>query len=101
MASDPSGAHAAAARLRADVQRLHSEGRLSSADAQSLLVAAGQVDNRISNEVHTPAPSVTSASPTTPAPAPKPAGPAPKPAGPAKGPGHDHGPGKHGKDGGG
>ena len=100
-ANDPSGAHSAATRLRADVQRLRSDGRLSSADAQAILTAAGQVDSRISAEVHAPAPattaspSVTSASP--PASTPAPAAPAhPKP--PAKAGGHGHGPGHGGKD---
>jgi hypothetical protein len=101
-ASDPSGAHAAATRLRADAQRLQGEGRLSSADAQSILIAAREADNRISNEVHAPAPAVTSASPPTPAaPAAKPARPAAKPAPPAHAKGPDHGPGhEKGKNGG-
>lgn len=89
-ASNPSRAHAAAARLRADVQRLRAQGRLSSADARSLLIGVGQVDGRISAEVHAPAAPVTSPAPPAPA----------QPKGAAKAKGHEHGPGHGGKDGG-
>jgi hypothetical protein len=91
-ARNPSGAHAAAVRLKADVQRLLGQGRLSSADARSILAVVGQVDDRISAEIHPPTPAVTSAS--TPAPAPAPA--APQHAHPQ---GKEHGRGG-GKDGG-
>lgn len=73
-ANDPSRAHAAAARLRGDVQRLLGQGRLSSADARSLLIGVGQVDGRISAQVHAPAAPVTTT--TSPAPTPAPAAPA-------------------------
>jgi hypothetical protein len=99
-AGNPTGAHAAAAKLRADVQRLRQQGRLSSTDAQSMLAVSTQVDNRISAEVRAPLPAATSTSTVTspaPAPAPKPAAPA-HPKGPGKAPGKDHGHG--GKDGG-
>ena len=97
-ASNPTAAQGAAARLRADVQRMLQQGRLSPTDAQSILAALTQVDPRISAEVHapapTPAPTVTSPSP---APAPAPAAPA-HPKGPGKA--GDHGHGHGGKDGG-
>src|SRR5438067_12416099 len=90
-ASNPSGTRAAAARLQADVQRLLGEGRLSSADARSILNGLGPVNSRISAEVHAPAPPVATASPPAPAPAPQ--------HGPAKVKPHGHGPGgKHGGD---
>jgi hypothetical protein len=82
-ASDPVGAHAAAARLRSDVERLLGQGRLSSTDARSILIGVGQVDSRISAQVHEPAAPVTttaSPAPTTAAPAPTTASPAPTPA---------------------
>jgi hypothetical protein len=91
-ASDPTGARAAAARLRTDVARLLGRGRLSSADARSILTGLGQVDGRISAEVHAPVQSTTT--PTPPAPAPAAKGP------PAHPKAHGHGPGKGGKDGG-
>ena len=103
-ASDRVGAHAAAARLRADVQRLLGQGRLSPTDARSILIGVGQVDSRISAQVHAPAaPATTTASPApttaSPAPTPAPAAPAhphPKPKAPGHG-GSGHG-GKHGGD---
>src|SRR5436309_11281873 len=61
MASNAGGAHAATARLRTDVERLLGEGRISSADARSIVTAVGQVDSRISTEVHAPAPAPTTA----------------------------------------
>jgi hypothetical protein len=89
-ANDPSAAHAAAARLRADVESLRGTSRLSQSDARSILVAVGQVDSRISAEVHAPVPTAS------PAPAASPAAPAhPHPA--AKEHGHRH---KGAKDGG-
>jgi hypothetical protein len=99
-ASNPTGAHAAAARLRADVQRLLQQGRLSPTDAQSMLATSTQVDSRISAEIHAPAPATTSTPTVTSpsqAPAPTPAAPA-HPKGPGKAGGHGHGHG--GKDGG-
>lgn len=114
-ASNPSDAHAAAARLKSDVQRLLDEGRLSSADARSMLIVVAQVDNRISAEVHAPTPAtttpapVTTAAPTTASPTVTPASPPAHTPAPTLGPpghaapgpqaqGHPPGPGggKHG-----
>jgi hypothetical protein len=74
-ASNPTAAHAAVTRLRADVTRMRGEGRLSPADAQSILLGTGRVDSRITAEVSAPVKTVTSAPPTasTPAPAQTPA----------------------------
>jgi hypothetical protein len=99
-ASNPTGAHAAAAKLRADVQRLTQQGRLSPTDGQSMLAVSTQVDSRISAEVHAPTPATTTTpTVTSTSPAPRPAAPA-HPKGPAKAGGHGHGPGHGGKHGG-
>ena len=99
-ADNPSAAHAAAAKLRSDVQRLLGQGRLASTDARSMLAVSMQIDTRISAELHAPTPTVTSAS--APAPTSTPAAPtAPaKHPGPehAKPSGHGHGGGKDGGD---
>jgi hypothetical protein len=86
-AQDPDATHAAAASLRADVQRLMNDGRLSAADGQPMLVVAAQADSRITAEVHSPVPPAETGSPTGPLATP-----------PA--PGHDHGHGHHGHGGG-
>lgn len=83
-AHDPAGAHAAAQQMQADIDRLVSEGRLSTADGRAMLTALARVNDRIAVEVHVAPATVL---PGTAAPAPKTA-PAPKP---PKGPkGHDH-----------
>jgi hypothetical protein len=104
-ASDPVAAHAAAARLRADVERLRGEGRLSPGDSQTILSAVSLVDNRISAQVRAATPAVTTTSPPAPAPEatpPPPAQPKEHHAPPAdhRAPNkpHDH---RGGKDGGG
>jgi hypothetical protein len=80
-ASDPSAAHAAAAGLRADVERLRGEGRLSQTDSESILVGSMQVEGRISAEVHAASPAGSTTEPA-PAPVTTPAAPAPTPAAP-------------------
>ena len=80
-AREPGAAHAATARMRADVQRLVSTGDLSATDGHVMLTELTRVDGRISVEVHAAPPK---AAPPAAAPAP-----APEP-GHKPGKGHDH-----------
>ncbi len=61
LANDPTAAHTAVAKLRADVERLLHSGGLSAADARLMLAGAAAADGRISAEVHAP----TTVLPTT------------------------------------
>jgi hypothetical protein len=105
-ANDPAAAHAAAARLRADVERLRGLGRLSATDSRSIVAASMRVDTRISAEVSprasSAAPAPSSAAPIAPTESARTAttpAPSTHDRGPAQPKGHDHGHGG-GKDGG-
>jgi hypothetical protein len=89
-AHEPAAAHAATARMRADVQRLVSTGGLSAADGRMMLTALSQVNSRISAEVQAPASATVTVAPGASAPAQS----------PAKGPPPDHGHHGHGPKGG-
>lgn len=91
----PEAAHAAVRALEADIGRLRAGGMLASADAGVLLSDAGQVNRRVSLEVHAPAPSSAAASASPPAPSTK-----AQSGNPVESPGptgHRKGHGKHGR----
>jgi hypothetical protein len=99
---DPAAAHAAVRTLEADVAQLRTAGKLAPADASVLMADAGQVDRRVTIEVHAPAalaPATTTSPPARPVAPASPAKPHPAPAhGPhGKGKGKDKGKG-HGGD---
>lgn len=91
-AHHPETAHAAVRALEADVGRLRAGGMLSSADAGVLLSDAGQVNHRVSLQVHARAPAPASGS----APPPAPATGAARSSGAVESPGAN-GHGKHGR----